>query len=103
MSRLRILDEAADELTEAADYLEQERPGYARVFLAAYAEKVEQILAFPSSGPAINHVPTDLRVFSIQRFHYSIIVGMIGGVPTIIAVAHQHREPGYWRKRLTNK
>ncbi len=33
MSRLRILDEAAEELEAAAMYLEAERPGYARVFL----------------------------------------------------------------------
>lgn len=42
----------------------------------------------------------DLRAFWMRRYGYKIIVGRIGGVPTIIAVMHHSREPGYWLDRL---
>jgi len=102
MSRPRILDEAAEELDAAAAYLEQERPGYARIFLEAYEEKVRQLVRFPESGPLIKNAPVgcELRSFLLRKFSYSVIVGAIHGVPTIVAVAHTSREPGYWRDRV---
>jgi hypothetical protein len=45
MSRPRILDEAAEELAAAAAFLEQERPGHARVFLDAYERKLRQLVS----------------------------------------------------------
>jgi hypothetical protein len=41
-----------------------------------------------------------IRAFPLSRFRYSILVGLIDGVPTIIAFVHQSREPGYWLDRL---
>lgn len=102
MSRPRILDEAADELEAAAAYLEAERRGYARVFLEAYEEKLRQLVRFPESGPLIKNAPPgcELRSFLMRRFRYSVVAGVIDGVPTIVAVAHTSREPGYWRERV---
>ena len=102
MSRPRILDEAAEELEAAAAYLEAERPGHARVFLEAYEEKLRQLVRFPESGPLVRNAPPrcELRSFFIRRFRYAVIAGVVGGVPTIVAVAHTSRAPGYWRDRL---
>ncbi len=102
MPRPRILDEAAVELEAAAAYLEEERPGFARVFLASYEEKLRQLVRFPESGPLIKNAPVGsrLRSFLLRRFQYSIIVGWMDGVPTIVAVAHSRRAPGYWRDRV---
>jgi len=102
MSRPRILDEAANELEAAAAYLEAERPGHARVFVAAYEETLRQLVRFPESGPLIKNAPPgfELRSYRIRRFRYSDIAGAIDGVPTIVAVAHTSREPGYWHSRL---
>jgi len=102
MSPPRILDDAAEELEAAAAYLEAERPGYARVFLEAYEEKLHQLVRFPESGPSIKNAPAgiQLRSFLIRRFRYAVIVGVVEGVLTIVAVAHPSREPGYWRERL---
>ena len=102
MSWPRILDEAAEELEAAAAYLEAERPGYARVFLQAYEEKLRQLVRFPESGPLIKNTPTGckLRSFLIRRFRYTVIAGVVDRVATIVAVAHTSRDPGYWRERL---
>lgn len=39
-------------------------------------------------------------MFSMRTFRYSLIVGVLRGAPTIVAVAHESREPGYWRERV---
>ena len=102
MSRIQILDEAAEELDAAAAYVEREREGYARVLLDEYAEKLRQIRRFPTSAPLVRDAPGDyeLRAFSLRRFRYSIIVGVIRGTSTIVAFAHHNRAPGYWHERL---
>lgn len=33
----------------------------------------------------------------LSRFPYTVHYGLEGGVATILAVAHQRREPGYWK------
>jgi plasmid stabilization system protein ParE len=102
MRRPRILDEAAEELDAAAAYLEGERPGYARIFLDAYEAKIRQVTRFPDSGPLIKNAPASckLRSFLIRKFHYTVVVATIEDIPTIVAVAHASRKPGYWRGRL---
>jgi hypothetical protein len=37
----------------------------------------------------------------MRNFRYTVVVARIGAVLMVQAVAHQHREPGYWRERLT--
>lgn len=102
MATLRILDEARREVDAAATYVEERRTGYGRLFVEAYQQKLLQILRFPQSGPAIRDSPEgyDLRAFWMRKFGYSIIVGTIDGSPTIVAVMHHSREPGYWLDRL---
>lgn len=102
MSRVRILGEAAEELDAAAAYVEREREGYGQVLLDEYAEKLRQIQRFPSSAPVVRDAPRgyELRAFSLRRFRYSIVVGEIGDVTTIVAFAHHSRAPDYWHDRL---
>jgi len=101
---LAILDEALRELDAAAEYLEGERSGYGRLLLLAFDRKLELILAFPTSGSRVEGVAPEhgLRSYPISRFGYSILVGTIDGVATIIAFMHQSREPGYWRDRVNH-
>lgn len=102
MPRPRILDEAAEELADAAAWLEASRPGYAHVFLQAYEDKLRQIERFSESGSNIESPPpgVQLQSFRIRKFLFAIIVGELDGDLTIVAVAHPSRKPGYWRDRL---
>lgn len=101
---LPILDEAADELDAAVEYLEARREGSGRSLLEDFDRKLDQILMFPDSGSLVADAPNEymIRSFPLLRFGYSILVGSIHGVPTIIAFIHQSREPGYWRLRLNS-
>lgn len=49
MATLRILAEAAEELDDAVAYVERER--YGQILLDEYADKLQQIVRFPESGP----------------------------------------------------
>ncbi|MCX4243923.1 hypothetical protein [Paraliomyxa miuraensis] len=102
MAKLRILQEAADELDDAVAYVERERVGYGQILLDEYADKLRQITRFPESAPLLVNAPRGLmlRAFALRRFRYSLIVGILDGTPTLIAFAHHHRAPGYWRDRL---
>jgi plasmid stabilization system protein ParE len=37
----------------------------------------------------------------LHRFPYSVVYEVLGGVVTILAVAHHRRKPGYWRSHTS--
>jgi toxin ParE1/3/4 len=39
------------------------------------------------------------RKFLLRQFPYTLVYRVQGEVITVIAVAHQSRQPGYWAKR----
>jgi hypothetical protein len=82
---LAILDEAAQELDAAVEYLEAECAGSAQPLLDAFDRKLDQILMFPESGPRVVGTPNHymIRSFPLVKFRYSILVGLIDGAPTI--------------------
>jgi hypothetical protein len=41
-----------------------------------------------------------VRGFLLDRFPYTVFIAKVAGEPMVMAVAHQHQEPDYWRKRL---
>ncbi|MEM7157573.1 MAG: hypothetical protein AAF799_32335 [Myxococcota bacterium] len=102
MSLVRVLDEVAQELEAAVAYLEREREGYGFVLLDEYEAKLRQIQRFPRGAPLSRDVPEryEFRAFKLKRFRYSMIVGELDGVLTLVAFAHHSRAPGYWRERL---
>ncbi|MCA9536846.1 MAG: hypothetical protein KC593_24355 [Myxococcales bacterium] len=102
MASLAILDEAAEEVVAAAEYIEEEREGYGRLFLNEYGDKLTQVARFPQSGARLQRrvAGLELRAFSLKRFPYTVVVAVQEGRSVIIAVAHMSREPGYWRDRL---
>lgn len=44
-------------------------------------------------------IEPDIRRFVLRKFPYSIIYSIEPDCVMILAVAHQRREPGYWRER----
>lgn len=104
MLRYRALAIADEELDHAAAYYEAERPGVGARFIRAYAERVEIARRLPRTGRLLLSDPDgayELRAFVVgQGFPYTIIAATFPDELVVIAVAHQHREPGYWIQRL---
>ncbi len=92
-----IHPEAEADLGDAAVYYaEHASVAVAEAFLAEF-ERVKDILVENQArGP---HVDFGLRVYHFDRFPYTDVYEEDSGGPRIYAVAHQHREPGYWRRR----
>jgi toxin ParE1/3/4 len=100
--RYRILEEAERELAESSIWYDRERDGLGRELLLAYRAVVVHALEFPESGSPIRSRRTHYKVcrFLFERFPYSIIVAYPKNELVVVAIAHQHRRPGYWLKRL---
>jgi plasmid stabilization system protein ParE len=94
-----IHPEAEAELGDAAVFyaVHASRP-IAEAFLVEYERVLDLLVENQQRGP---HGEAGLRVFHFDRFPYTIIYaeGESAG-PQIFAVAHQSREPAYWRNRV---
>jgi plasmid stabilization system protein ParE len=97
MLRLKLHEEAERELTEAAAYLERERPEQGERLLRIFQEKCDLVRLFPNIG---HRARDDLRVFPLNAYRSDIIYAPLGDVLFVLAVAHQRRRPGYWHDRL---
>lgn len=100
---VRILEEALEETAEASAWYERERPGLGGDFL----REVEAAFDLVEDGifPLLN-MPNksdlkDVKRLILKKFPFDVVVLDRQREKIIIAVAHQSREPGYWRKRIT--
>lgn len=93
--------DAEAELGDAAVfYAERANKMVAGAFLDEFERVVELIVENQQRGP---HDEDGLRMYHFNRFPYTVLyeVDEANG-PQIFAVAHQSREPGYWRDRTHN-
>jgi toxin ParE1/3/4 len=102
MRRLRILASAAEEAIEAAAFYEAEHQGLGAEFdsaLNAAFDLLESDLLPLTTVPgrAGRH---GLKRFVLRRFPYDVVVLEHPDELLVIAIAHQKRRPGYWRRRL---
>lgn len=102
MRRLRILDEASEEAIEAAVWYEQQRPGLGREFgvaLNAALDLLEEDIV-PLTNLTGSVGARGVQRLAMGRFPYDIVVRVAGNEVVVIAIAHQSRQPGFWRRRL---
>lgn len=89
---VRILRSAQRDLTEIAAYLRRDAPGKAERELAAILSGIDQLGAFPESGP----VPRDERLRRLgfrylARGSYLIFYKLTAAQARIYRVLHQRR------------
>ena len=97
MRRLVFLDEAENELLESLDHYDSERPGLGGEFLEEVRALTTRLLEFPESGPVTFR---DVRRAGVRRFPFDIVYRVRPDALIVVAVMHQSRRPGYWKKRL---
>lgn len=85
------------EFETAESWYRQRSPDSSLRFLAAVYDALEDISQRPQTWPAYLH---GSRRLVLQQFPYSIIYREKESFVEILAIAHGHRRPGYWRKRL---
>jgi plasmid stabilization system protein ParE len=90
------------ELDAAADQYEEQRPGRGLRFTAAVERTVKLIVRFPAVGPLFPGVRSELGVRRrvVRGFPFAVAYRVRGNRIRIDAVAHMHRRPDYWHRRI---
>jgi hypothetical protein len=105
LKRYRLLRLADAELTHAIAHYESERQGLGFEFFERYEAAALHALRFPDAGALVENkrlaqLGLHMRRFRLEQFPYDIVTMTVEGDLVIAAVAHQHRRPGYWIRRL---
>lgn len=89
--------EAESDLRDAAEYY-RERAGtaLAQAFFAEFEHVMSLLLQHPMLGAVWLN---GKRRLVMKHFPYSVIYSAAAREIRVLAVAHQSRRPGYWRKR----
>lgn len=95
--KVRFLSPAAQELDDGFQWYQEQMIGLGYEFLAEIDEAVHRIIAWPQAHPLLKHA---LRRCLIRRFPYGLIYGLDAQTIVIVAVAHLHRKPFYWTRRI---
>lgn len=94
---VRLLAAAEHEVSEAENWYASQNADAAARFIS----ELERGLSLIDERPmAWRLVDTGVRQFLLWRFPYGIIYRVTPDGILVLAVAHLHRKPGYWRDRL---
>jgi plasmid stabilization system protein ParE len=98
---LRISEEAAVEMTEAARWYETHRMGLGTEFLNAVDQAVTGIAETPRMGSLVPGTTDQaIRRRPVRRFPYHVVYLGLPDRIQILAIAHDRRRPAYWVGRL---
>ena len=84
---------AETEVDNAVSWYQEQTEDQSLNFLNELDRAVQTVKAYPLLAAEIE---PDIRRFLLHGFPYSLIHGIEEGTIVVIAVAHDHREPGYW-------
>lgn len=94
---VEIHPEALEELSGALTwYLERSQTAAVR-FAAEVERAIELVSESPRRWPTSEHAT---RKFVLPRFPFAIVYRERETAVQVLAVAHGHRRPGYWRGRV---
>ena len=94
---IRFLDVAQTELDEAIEYYNSKSPGLGDAFLVETLKALERIRHFQKAWHPFSD---NTRRCQLNRFPYALTYQLLEKEILIAAVAHLHREPGYWKDRI---
>jgi plasmid stabilization system protein ParE len=99
MSRkpLEIHPAAVEELIAATAWYRERSPAAAARFAAEIGRSIELVIASPHRWLAGK---SGTRRFVMRHFPFAIVYRETETAIQVLAFAHGHRRPGYWRNRL---
>jgi mRNA-degrading endonuclease RelE of RelBE toxin-antitoxin system len=93
---IRFLNIARIELDKAVKYYNTESFGLGDEFLLEIVRTLERIKLFPNAWHPFSENTKRCR---LHRFPYGVIYEILETEILIVAIAHLHREPDYWKDR----
>ena len=97
---VRVLEIAQRELDEAVSYYNGQVAGLGDAFLLEAIAAIERIRQFPDAWHPLGE---NVRRCRLRRFPYGLIYHADESGVLVVAVAHTHRRPEYWRDRLMER
>jgi plasmid stabilization system protein ParE len=88
--------EAEAEFIAAARYYEGKAENLGVDFISAVERSYQRLMVFPESGHPFGR---RLRRVLVPGFPYGLLYRASPDLIFVVAVAHLHRRPGYWRHR----
>ncbi len=92
-----FLEEASAEYEAAFEWYFTRSEASAANFSSELARAIGMIAEAPQRWPA---GPYGTRKFLLHRFPYAVIYRELPSTIQVLAVAHGHRRPGYWKTRI---
>ena len=97
MTGYRFLLPAEEEMTETSVFYEAASPNLGVDFLDDVQRGVDLLRTQPAIGQSVG---SGLRRILLHRFPFCLIYAVEVDSILIVAVAHQRRQPDYWRERV---
>ena len=94
---VRLLESAQVELDDAIAWYASQAPGLGDALMIETLKTLKLIEQYPKAWHPLTQ---QIRRCRLRRFPYSVVYAQEGSDLLVLAVAHQHRKPGYWRTRL---
>lgn len=95
--QIEFLEPAFIELNEAIEYYNSKSDNLGFEFF----EEIKSTLLLISKYPEIwSPFTKNTRKAQIKRFPFNIIYTISADKIFIVAIAHQHRKPGFWKERF---
>ena len=95
---VRLLAPAAAELDEAVAWYAAQAPALDQRFIDEMLMARKRIAERPHAWHPLGD---GVRRFRLGRFPYGLIYVVEADEVVVLAVAHLHRKPNYWRRRLS--
>ena len=95
--RVRFLEVARSELLQANQYYASYSAAAADRFRRDMRSALRRMTAHPEAWHPLDG---RFRRCQLTRFPYGVIYEQVGDELMIVAVAHLHREPDYWRRQV---
>ncbi len=94
--KILFLEDAQKELDDAVVYYDNELAGLGDQFLVEIINTLNRIMAFPE---AWHPYSKRTRRCQAKKFPYAVIYQIRKDCILVVAIAHLHRKPEYWRNR----
>jgi hypothetical protein len=87
-------------MRESIEFYEARLAGLGLRFLSAVEQTAERISIHPEAGAPL---AGDFRKRIVSGFPFNIVYRVWDDYIYLVAVAHHHRRPGYWRERTDRR
>lgn len=95
--KIQFLEPAEQELHEAITYYNHQMIGLGDSLLEEVIKCIDRIVEFPNAWHPFSKNTRRIRT---KRFPYGVIYHIDENEILIVAIAHLHRKPDYWKDRF---